>query len=121
MAYSQQYIEHFTNPCGIGDIENPDAVADVKHEGGGCFDTIRLGIKINKDVITDIKFRARACSGTIAACSALVDKVTGMKIDDAVMLTPDDLANHLGGIPEKKQHSVELAIEALKKAITSEG
>ncbi|MCF7811021.1 iron-sulfur cluster assembly scaffold protein [bacterium] len=120
MGYSQQYIEHFTNPRGIGDIENPDAIAEVKHEGGGCFDTIRLGIKVSNGIITDVKFRARACSGTIAACSALVDKVTGMKTDDADKLTPDDLANYLGGIPDKKQHSVELAIEALKKAINPE-
>jgi len=118
MGYSKQYIEHFTNPRGIGDISNPDAVAEVKHKGGGCFDTVRLTLQIKDGNISDIKFRARACSGTIAACSALVDKVTGMKTDDAVKLTPDDIATHLGGIPEKKQHSVELAIEALIKAIT---
>jgi NifU-like protein len=120
MGYSKQYIEHFTNPRGIGDISNPDAVAEVKHEGGGCFDTIRLGVKISDNIITDMKFRARACSGTIAACSALVDKVMGMKTDEASKLTPDDLADYLGGIPDKKQHSVELAIEALRKAIIPE-
>jgi len=118
MSYSKQYIEHFTNPRGIGEIENPDAVSEVKHEGGGCFDTVRLTLRFDNSSIEDVKFRARACSGTIAACSALVDKVTGMKKDDALKLTPDDLAAHLGGIPEKKQHSVELAIEALQKAIT---
>ena len=117
MGYSPQYIDHFTNPRGVGEIVNPDAVSEVKHEGGGCFDTIRLSLRFNNNKISDIKFRARACSGTIAACSALVERVSGMDINAAGKITPDDLADQLGGIPDKKQHSVELAIEALQKAL----
>ncbi|MDP8239989.1 MAG: iron-sulfur cluster assembly scaffold protein [Candidatus Hatepunaea meridiana] len=118
MGYSTKYIDHFTNPRGIGEIEPPDAVSEVKHAGGGCFDTIRLTLKIDNEMISDARFRARACSGTIAACSALVDKVSGMELNEAIKLTPDDIADHLDGIPEKKRHSVELAVEALQTAIT---
>lgn len=117
MSYSPEYIDHFTNPRGVGEIENPDATSELKHEGGGCFDTVRLTLRMSNNRIDDIKFRARACSGTIAACSALVEKVKGLDLDSCRMLTPHDLAIYLGGIPEKKQHSVELAIDALKKAI----
>ncbi len=117
MSYSPQYIDHFTNPRGVGEIDNPDALSEVKHEGVGCFDTIRLTLKFENVKISDIKFRARACSGTIAACSALVERVSGMDIDAAGKITPEDLVDHLGGIPEKKQHSVDLAVEALQKAL----
>jgi len=117
LGFSPEYIDHFTNPRGVGEIESPDAVSEVKHKGGGCFDKVRLTLRIDDDKITSARFRARACSGTIAACSALVEKVEGHDLDMAKSLTSEDLVRHLGGIPEKKQHSVELAIEALAKAL----
>jgi len=117
MSYSAKYIDHFTNPRGVGEIEAPDARADVQHEGGGCFDTVRLTLKIDDGAIVDAKFRARACSGTIAACSALVSSLSGMEVEKARDLTVENLIAELGGIPEKKQHSVELAVRALKTAL----
>ena len=117
MGYSQKYIEHFTNPRGVGEVESPDGKSEVHHEGGGCFDTIRLTLRFDDGKIAEAKFRARACSGTIAACSALVDLIEGLDRGKAKSLSSDDLISHLDGIPEKKQHSVELAIEALSKAL----
>ena len=117
MSYSAKYIDHFTNPRGVGEIEAPDARSEVQHEGGGCFDTVRLTLKIDNGIIADVKFRARACSGTIAACSALVEKVKGMEVKLARGLTVENLIDKLDGIPEKKQHSVELAVRALETAL----
>jgi NifU-like protein involved in Fe-S cluster formation len=117
MSYSAKYIDHFTNPRGVGEIDTPDARSEVQHEGGGCFDTIRLTLKLDNGRISEAMFRARACSGTIAACSALVAKVKGMEVELARTLTVENLIDELGGIPEKKQHSVELAIRALEAAL----
>ena len=95
----------------------PDAEASVKHEGGGCFDNVRLTLKLEAGKITEAKFRARACSGTIAACSALCEMLEGMSVEAAKRLTADDLERHLDGIPEAKRHSVELTVEAFGKAL----
>ncbi len=118
MSYSAKYIDHFSNPRSVGEIDNPDAFSEVQHEGGGCFDTVKLTLKLRSGRISEAMFRARACSGTIAACSALVEKIRGMDINDARDLTPADIADYLGGIPEKKQHSVELVIKALDEALS---
>jgi len=117
LSYSLQYIDHFTKPRGVGEVVPPDASSEVKHEGGGCFDNIRLTLRIDNNRIIEAKFRARACSGTIAACSALVEKIEGLNLVEASILTPDDLAEYLGGIPDKKRHSVELVIKALSEAL----
>ncbi|MBM3326685.1 MAG: iron-sulfur cluster assembly scaffold protein [Calditrichaeota bacterium] len=119
MSFSPQYIFHFTNPCGVGDMENPDVTAQVQHEGGGCFDRVKLMLRIADGAIVQARFLARACSGTIAACSALVASIEGKSLVEAEKLKYDDLITILGGIPEKKQHSIELAIEALKEAMKS--
>jgi len=119
MAYSQKYIDHFSHPRGVGEVEPPDAEASVKHEGGGCFDNVRLTLKIDADVIKEARFRARACSGTIAACSAMCETISGMEVAAARKLTADDIADFLNGIPEPKRHSVELAAKALRDALDS--
>jgi len=117
VRFSEKYIDHFSNPRGIGEIEAPDLTAEAAHEGGGCFDKVRLTIKTSGDMIVEARFRARACSGTIASCSALVEMVANISLSEAREMTPEALAEYLGGIPDKKRHSVELAIRALKTAI----
>ena len=124
-SFSPEYIDHFMNPRGVGDLENADADIEVEAENGGCMDRVRLTVQIENGKIGAIKFRARACSGTIAACSALCDYVAKKEMTAARSLTSDNLADLLGGIPHTKQHSVELAITALNHALdqieTSEG
>lgn len=115
--FSPQFIDHFVHPRGVGELEVADAVSEVQHQGGGCFDRIRLFIKFGGDRIVEMKFRARACSGTIAACSALVEWSQGKSLAEVENLTPDELSDILGGIPETKRHSVELAVKALREAL----
>ena len=117
MSYSVKYLDHFSHPRGIGEVEPPDAEARVKHEGGGCFDDVRLTLRLADGVIKEARFRARACSGTIAACSALCEMISGLGIEEAARVTAEDIANHLEGIPDAKRHSVELAAKSLIKAL----
>ncbi len=119
MGFSRKYIEHFTHPRGIGEVDPADATCQVEHAGEGCFDQIKMSIQVVDGKISDLKFRARACSGTIAACSAVTEIAIGMDVESAKSITPDDVANFLDGVPEKKRHSVELAVEALTTAIES--
>lgn len=119
MGYSEKYLDHFTNPRGIGEISEPDLFAEAAHEGGGCFDRVKLTVKLSANRVADAKFRARACSGTIAACSALTELMLGKNVDELSSMTTHVLIDYLGGIPDKKLHSVELAIQVLNKAIES--
>lgn len=117
MAFSPQYLEHFTHPRGVGEIDNPNGVSEVAHDGDGCFDKVKMQLRVTDGRIEEVKYLARACSGTIAALSATVEVATGKLISEARALTTDDLIHSLNGIPPKKQHSVDLAIEALRTAL----
>jgi len=116
VTYSATYMDHFQSPRNIGEIENPSARADVEHQGEGCFDRLRITLAVADDRITDAKFKARACSGTIAAASAVTEWAKGKSLAEAIKLTPDDVDRLLDGVPEKKRHSVELAAEAIRNA-----
>lgn len=116
MGYSQKYLEHFEDPKNVGEISSPDAMAEVAHEGGGCFDRIRMTLKVSDGTIKNAMFKARACSGTIAATSAATEWAKGKTLAQASELTGNMVADELDGVPEKKQHSADLAAEAIREA-----
>lgn len=118
---SPTYLEHFTAPRNIGDADPEHARAEVVHQGGGCHDRLRITLTLDGETVTDAQFRARACSGTIAASSMATEWAKGKTLAELAAVTPQTLIDALGGIPEKKQHSVELAAEALRDAAGTAG
>jgi nitrogen fixation NifU-like protein len=112
--YSKEYMRHFQNPQNIGDLEDADAVEELRYTGEGCFDRIRIFGKKEDGKIAKVTYRVRGCSGTIAACSAMSEMAVGMAIEGAASVQGGDVAQALGGIPDRKQHSVDLAAEALR-------
>ena len=116
--YSQKYLAHFQDPKNLGSIDNPTAKTYVQYKGKGCFDRVNMFIKIENNVVEDIKYQVRGCSGTIAACSALTTLAKGKSTNDIKHVTKDDIVEELGGIPEQKQHSVDLAMEAFEELLS---
>ena len=115
--FSPKYLSHFQNPKNLGIIENPTAESYVQYKGKGCFDRINMSIKVENHTIEDIRYQVRGCSGTIAACSALTSLVKGNNIDNVKQITKEQIKDELGGIPEQKEHSVDLAFEALHEIL----
>ncbi len=116
--YTQEYMKHFSNPQNIGVMEDADATEDVYYKGGGCFDRVRIFAKLNGATIEKITYQTRGCSGTIAACSAMSEMAPGMTLKQAAEIQGNVIAESLGGVPEKKQHSMDLAAEALRTVIS---
>ena len=116
-------MKHFSNPRNIGKIDEADAVADVHYTGQGCFDKVRIFLIRDEGRITRVAYQTRGCSGTIAACSKMSELAPGMSLHDAAEITGGVIAESLGGVPEKKQHSMDLAAEALRTVVAklSEG
>ncbi len=110
-------MQHFASPRNVGEVEHADADAEVQHKGGGCFDRIRVTIKVTNGVIEDMQFRARACSGTLAAASAATEWAKGKTLEAAAAVSADVIDKELGGVPDKKRHSVELAAEAIHEVL----
>ena len=115
--YSEQYMYHFQSPVYVGEL--PDATAEVEEcfEGNGCRDLVRLYLKLDDGMIRDVRFRARGCSGTVAACSAMCTLVVGQRIESAAKLDSMTISIELGGVPHEKEHSLDLARKALRAAI----
>lgn len=113
--YTENVIDHFLDPKNVGEIE--DAHAKVKVGDPNCGDYIEMFLKVKDDRIEDLKYLVFGCIGAISTSSALTEIVMGMKLDEAIQVTDDDVVAYLGGIPEKKKHCSLLGVRGLLAAV----
>jgi nitrogen fixation NifU-like protein len=115
MKYSEKVIDHFTSPRNVGVVEDADGIGRVGNPV--CGDMMEMSVKIDDDVISDVKFRTFGCGAAIATSSMATELIRGKKIDDALELTNRAIAEALGGLPPVKMHCSVLAADALKMAL----
>ncbi|MDR1835086.1 MAG: Fe-S cluster assembly scaffold protein NifU [Fusobacteriaceae bacterium] len=115
MQYTEKVMEHFMNPKNVGIIENPDGYGKVGNPS--CGDIMEIFMKVDDDVITDVKFRTFGCASAIASSSISTELVKGKSIKEALQLTNKKVVEELGGLPAVKMHCSVLAEEAIKLAI----
>ncbi|MCX8044812.1 MAG: iron-sulfur cluster assembly scaffold protein [Desulfobacterota bacterium] len=115
LFYNEIVIDHFTNPRNVGEIPDADGYALVGDPS--CGDQMKLWIKVENGIITDIKFKSFGCPGAIATSSMATTLALAKPIAAAKQLTDDDVISALGGIPENKRHCSLMGIAALHAAI----
>ncbi len=115
--YSEKVLDHFRNPRNVGTLEGPD-VATGRVGNPTCGDIMEVFLRIDRDKITEAKFRTFGCGSAIATTSMTTEMVVGMTLDDAMKLTRNDVADELDGLPPIKMHCSNLAADALHDAIT---
>lgn len=115
MQYSEKVMDHFMNPRNMGVIENPDGYGKIGNPS--CGDIMEIFLRIENDIITDVKFRTFGCASAIASSSVSTEMVLGKSIEEALKLTNKAVVEELGGLPPQKMHCSVLAEEAIKAAI----
>ncbi|GAB6095920.1 Fe-S cluster assembly scaffold protein NifU [Desulfatiferula olefinivorans] len=113
-GYSEKAARYFLNRPHMGRIADADQVSDFI---GSCGDTMTIYLKINGDIIEDLKYEVMGCAGAISAAMAAVDIVKGKTLDFARSINDGDIFKTLENIPEKKHHCIQLAVKTLHKAI----
>jgi nitrogen fixation NifU-like protein len=113
--YSEKVMDHFQNPRNVGEIENADGVGT---EGNPtCGDLMTIYIKVEDNIITDVKFKTFGCGAAIATSSMITEMAIGKTIEEALKITRNDVAEELEGLPPVKMHCSNLAADALRAAI----
>ncbi len=115
MEYTEQVMDHFMNPRNMGEMEDANGVGTVGN--AKCGDIMRIYIKVENDVITDVKFKTFGCGAAIATSSKATEIVKGMTLEEAEKVTNRMVMEALGGLPPVKVHCSVLAEEALHAAI----
>ena len=114
--YSEKVMDHFKNPRNVGVIENADGVGEVGN--AKCGDIMKIYLKIDQDVITDVKFETFGCGSAIASSSMATEMIKGKPVSEALQLSNKAVAEAaLDGLPAHKMHCSVLAEEAIKAAV----
>jgi len=115
--YTDKVKKYFLNPKNTGEIEKPDASADVGNIS--CGDALHLTLRIDKktNIILDAKFKTFGCGSAIASSSVLTELIIGKTIGEAKKITNRDIIDKLGGLPKEKIHCSVMGQEALEKAL----
>lgn len=115
MEYSDKVLDHFMNPRNVGTLEDADGVGRTGNPV--CGDLMEMSIKINDDVISDVKFRTFGCGAAIATSSMATELIKGKTIEEALELSNRAIAEALDGLPPVKMHCSVLAADALRATL----
>ena len=118
--YSDKVMDHFQNPRNIGKIDNPDGVGKVGNII--CGDVMHLYIKVGKneageEIVEDVKYETFGCVAAISTSSMVTDLAKGQRLEEAMRIDKNDIADSLGGLPKVKFHCSILAADALAESI----
>ena len=113
--YSRELLDHFEHPRNVGELENPDVVADS--ENPACGDIMRLMFKVSDGTIEQVRYKTRGCVASIACGSALTEMIAGKNLREAERITREALLAKIGGLQNESMHASHLAIDCLKAAL----
>ena len=113
--YSEKVMDHFRNPRNVGVMEDADGVGEVGN--AKCGDIMKIYLKIEDDVIVDVKFETFGCGSAIASSSMATEMIKGKPVSEALQLTNRAVTEALDGLPAHKIHCSVLAEEAVKLAV----
>ena len=115
MLYSEKVMDHFRNPRNVGKLDDADGVGEVGN--AKCGDIMKIYIKVEDNIITDVKFNTFGCGSAIASSSMATEMIKGKSIDEALTLSNRAVVEALDGLPPHKVHCSVLAEEAVRAAV----
>ena len=116
MEYSQKVMEHFADPHNVGELADANGIGEIGN--AKCGDIMKMYIRVENDVIVDVKFKTYGCASAIATSSIATDMIKGQPLSEALKLTNKAVVEALDGLPAVKIHCSVLAEQAIKAAIS---
>ena len=113
--YSEKVMDHFRNPRNVGVLEDANGIGEVGN--AKCGDIMKLYLKIEDDIVKDVKFETFGCGSAIASSSMATELIKGKPVSEARQLTNKAVAEALDGLPDYKMHCSVLAQEAIESAL----
>lgn len=113
--YSEKVMDHFNNPRNVGEIPDANGVGEIGNPV--CGDMTKIFLRIENNVIKDVKFKTFGCAAAVASSSMLTEMAKGKTIEEALKITDEAVAEMLDGLPPQKMHCSNMAADAMCKAI----
>jgi len=113
--YTEKVMDHFENPRNVGELPDANGIGEVGNPT--CGDITKIYLKIEDNIIKDIKFKTFGCAAAVASSSMLTEMAKGKTIEEALKITDMMVADELDGLPPQKLHCSNMAAEAMHVAV----
>lgn len=113
--YSDKVMDHFRNPRNVGVLEDANGIGEVGN--AKCGDIMKIYLKIENDIVEDVKFETFGCGSAIASSSMATELIKGKPLSEVLKLTNQAVTEALDGLPAHKIHCSVLAEEAIRNAV----
>jgi len=114
VRYSPTLLEHFLNPRNAGLMREPDGTGVDEYEG--CGDLARFFLRVREGRVSEARFQTYGCGPTIAAASAVSEKVVGRAVEELLNLKPQEVEDAVDGLPDDRKHAADVVAGALRAA-----
>ena len=104
-------------PRNVGVLDGDPGVGRGEAINDACGDTVVFTVRVVDGAVAEARFQSKGCAGAIAACSVATELVTGRAADGATVLSPDEVAAALEGLPAAKMGCAEMAANAACDAV----
>jgi len=115
--YSPQLLDHFQNPRNVGELDPPAITVEVTNPA--CGDILRLSALFSEGRVTEVRYKTRGCTASIAAGSALTECMLDKTTTGLASLRPAHIEQAIGGLIPESKHAAVLCIDALKALLTA--
>jgi nitrogen fixation protein NifU and related proteins len=92
--YREIILDHYRNPRNKGRLTNPDV--SVHDSNPLCGDEIDIHLKVDEDMIREIKFEGRGCAISQASVSMLTEMVLDKPLTLVKDLAKEDILENIG-------------------------
>jgi nitrogen fixation NifU-like protein len=113
--YTEKVMDHFENPRNVGDMPDANGIGEVGNPT--CGDITKIYLKIEDNIIKDIKFKTFGCAAAVASSSMLTEMAKGKTIEEALRITDQAVSDELDGLPPQKLHCSNMAADAMHAAV----
>lgn len=113
--YTEKVLDHFENPRNVGELPDANGIGEVGNPT--CGDITKIYLKIEDNIIKDIKFKTFGCAAAVASSSMLTEMAKGKTIEEALRITDQMVADELDGLPPQKLHCSNMAADAMHVAV----
>src|SRR4249920_3253285 len=110
--YPPQLIEHFQNPRNVGELGPPAITVEVSNPA--CGDILRLSVRFEDGRATEVRFKVRGCTASIAAGSALTEWMAGKTRGELAAFDAALIDEAVGGLPAASKHAAVLCGDGVK-------
>src|SRR5438552_1077150 len=115
--YSDRLLEHFQNPRNVGELGPPAVTVEVSNPA--CGDILRLSARVEDGRITEVRYKVRGCTASIAAGSALTEWMTGRPVEDLRTFQPAMVDEAVGGLKPESKHAAVLCADGVKRLVSA--